>query len=105
VEWQVIFAIANEYDKMMTSIGAQGTNAFTSLEQTVYVNDIPQNNIEKWLAYRLKDSETPYFVYFTPNLKLFMKKKTSHWITMAEKYLKLCCRICFANIATEHKQL
>jgi predicted Zn-dependent peptidase len=29
------FAIANEYDKMMTAIGAQGTNAFTSLEQTV----------------------------------------------------------------------
>jgi predicted Zn-dependent peptidase len=29
------FAIANEYDKMMSAIGAKGTNAFTSFEQTV----------------------------------------------------------------------
>ena len=26
----------HEYDKMMSSMGAQGTNAFTSFEQTVY---------------------------------------------------------------------
>jgi predicted Zn-dependent peptidase len=30
------FAIANEYDKLMNAMGAQGTNAFTSFEQTVY---------------------------------------------------------------------
>ena len=42
-------AIANEYDKMMSSIGAQGTNAYTWLEQTVYINDIPSNEIEKWM--------------------------------------------------------
>lgn len=43
------FAIPNEYDKMMSSLGAKGTNAFTSYEQTVYVNDIPSNELEKWL--------------------------------------------------------
>ncbi len=43
------FAIPNEYDKMMSSLGAKGTNAFTSYEQTVYVNDIPTNEFEKWL--------------------------------------------------------
>lgn len=42
-------AIANEYDKMISALGAQGTNAYTSHEQTVYVNDIPSNEIEKWL--------------------------------------------------------
>ena len=42
------YAIANEYDKMLGQIGAQGTNAYTSFEQTVYVNDIPSNQIEKW---------------------------------------------------------
>jgi predicted Zn-dependent peptidase len=35
------FAAPNEYDKMIKSIGAKGTNAYTSTEQTVYVNDIP----------------------------------------------------------------
>ncbi|MGK0387488.1 MAG: zinc protease [Maribacter sp.] len=40
---------ANEYDKMVTSLGAKGTNAYTSVEQTVYVNDIPSNELEKWM--------------------------------------------------------
>jgi predicted Zn-dependent peptidase len=42
-------AIANEYDKMVSMLGAEGTNAFTSNEQTVYVNKIPSNELEKWL--------------------------------------------------------
>ncbi len=40
---------ANEYDKMMSSLGAKGTNAYTSVEQTVYVNDIPSNELDKWM--------------------------------------------------------
>jgi zinc protease len=43
------FAIPNEYDKMISALGAKGTNAFTSVEQTVYMNDIPANELEKWL--------------------------------------------------------
>lgn len=42
-------AIANEYDKMVSSLGAKGTNAYTSNERTVYVNDIPSNELEKFL--------------------------------------------------------
>ncbi|MDC1465527.1 insulinase family protein [Polaribacter sp.] len=43
-------SIANEYDKMVSSLGAEGTNAFTSNEQTVYVNKIPANELDKWLT-------------------------------------------------------
>lgn len=43
-------SIANEYDKMVSSLGAEGTNAFTSTEQTVYVNTIPSNELNKWLT-------------------------------------------------------
>lgn len=43
------YAVPNEYDKMISSIGAKGTNAYTSTEQTVYVNDIPTNAQEKWM--------------------------------------------------------
>lgn len=42
-------AIANEYDKMVSSLGAEGTNAWTSNEETVYVNKIPSNELDKWL--------------------------------------------------------
>ncbi|MEP3209876.1 MAG: insulinase family protein [Maribacter sp.] len=42
-------AIANEYDKMVSSLGAEGTNAWTWHEQTVYTNKIPSNELDKWL--------------------------------------------------------
>lgn len=43
------FAIPNEYDKMIVGLGAQGTNAFTSVERTAYINDIPSTELEKWM--------------------------------------------------------
>ncbi|HZH70075.1 MAG TPA: insulinase family protein [Flavobacteriaceae bacterium] len=43
-------SIANEYDKMVSSLGAQGTNAWTWHEETVYTNKIPSNELDKWLA-------------------------------------------------------
>jgi predicted Zn-dependent peptidase len=43
------YAIANEYDKMLASIGANDNNAFTSFDETVYVSDIPSNQAENWL--------------------------------------------------------
>jgi len=43
------YAIPNEYDKLTGAIGAKGTNAYTWVEQTVYVNDIPSNQLENWL--------------------------------------------------------
>ena len=42
-------SIANEYDKMVSSLGAQSTNAWTSNEETVYMNKIPTNELDKWL--------------------------------------------------------
>ena len=44
------FAIANEFDKLSSAMGCIGTNAFTSNEQTVYVNDVPGNQMENWLT-------------------------------------------------------
>lgn len=43
-------AVANEYDKLMAGIGATGSNAFTSEDETVYVENIPANEVENWAA-------------------------------------------------------
>jgi len=43
------YNIPNEYDKLMASIGAQGTNAYTSNDVTCYTEDIPSNEVENWL--------------------------------------------------------
>jgi predicted Zn-dependent peptidase len=43
-----LIAIPNEYDKLMSLIGAKGTNAYTSQDVTCYTEDIPSNQIENW---------------------------------------------------------
>ncbi len=42
------YFIPNEYDKLMSTIGAEGTNAYTSNDVTCYVEDIPSNEVENW---------------------------------------------------------
>lgn len=69
------FAIANEYDKMLNAIGAQGTNAFTSLEQTVYVNDIAQNQISKWLTIEAERFRAPVLRLFHTELEAVYEEK------------------------------
>ena len=43
------YSIANEYDAMLGAIGATGTNAYTSDDRTVYINDIPSNQLNRWI--------------------------------------------------------
>lgn len=42
------YFIPNEYDKLMSSIGANGTNAYTSNDVTCYVENIPSNEVDNW---------------------------------------------------------
>lgn len=42
------YNIPNEYDKLMASIGSEGSNAYTSNDVTCYVENIPNNEIENW---------------------------------------------------------
>lgn len=69
------FAIPNEYDKMLSSLGAKGTNAFTSNEQTVYVNDIPSNQLRKWLTIEGERFRHPVFRLFHTELEAVYEEK------------------------------
>ncbi len=69
------FAIANEYDKMVTGLGAKGTNAYTSNEKTVYINDIPSNQIEKWLKLESERFRYPVFRLFHTELEAVYEEK------------------------------
>lgn len=69
------FAIANEYDKMISGIGAKGTNAYTSAESTVYVNDIPSNQLEKWLSIEAERFRMPVFRLFHTELEAVYEEK------------------------------
>ncbi len=69
------YAIANEYDKLTAMIGAKGTNAFTSFEQTAYINDIPTNQIDRWLAIEAERFRNPILRIFHTELEAVYEEK------------------------------
>jgi len=69
------YAIANEYDKLLAVIGAKGTNAFTSFEETVYINDIPSNKVNQWLEIEHERFKDPVFRIFHTELETVYEEK------------------------------
>jgi predicted Zn-dependent peptidase len=69
------YAIANEYDKLMTNIGAQGSNAHTSVEETVYEEDVPANAMDKFLAVQAERFRDPIFRLFHTELEAVYEEK------------------------------
>lgn len=69
------YAIANEYDKMMAGMGADGTNAFTSFEQTVYTEDVPANVLDKFLAVQAERFREPVLRLFHTELEAVYEEK------------------------------
>lgn len=78
--------IANEYDKMVSSLGAKGTNAYTSFDETVYINDIPANEIEKFLMVEGKRFQTLVLRLFHTELETVYEEfnrsqdRDSRWV-------------------------
>ena len=69
------YAIANEYDQLVNSIGVTGSNAFTSYDQTVYLADIPQNQLEKWLTIEGERFRNPVLRLFHTELEAVYEEK------------------------------
>jgi len=69
------YTVPNEYDKILNSIGAQGTNAYTWVEQTVYVNDIPSNKLDQWLTIEAERFRNPVMRLFHTELETVYEEK------------------------------
>ncbi|MET4140605.1 insulinase family protein [Pedobacter sp. UYP1] len=69
------YSIANEYDKMMKSIGGQSTNAHTWYEETVYNEDLPSNATDKFLALQAERFRNPVFRIFHTELEAVYEEK------------------------------
>ncbi|MBC8035566.1 MAG: insulinase family protein [Chitinophagaceae bacterium] len=69
------FAIANEYDKIMTAIGTKESNAHTSVEETVYEEDIPSNAIDRFIALQAERFRAPVFRLFHTELEAVYEEK------------------------------
>lgn len=69
------YAIANEYDKMMADVGSRMTNAFTSFENTTYMENFPSNNLEKFLKIQKERFRNPVLRLFHTELEAVYEEK------------------------------
>ncbi|MEP7146182.1 MAG: insulinase family protein [bacterium] len=69
------YSIANEYDKMISALGGTESNAYTSVEQTVYQCDIPSNQLEKWLSIESERFRNPVMRLFHTELEAVYEEK------------------------------
>lgn len=68
-------AIPNEYDKLMSAIGAEGTNAYTTHDMTVYEEDIPSNQLENWAMIQANRFREPVIRGFHTELETIYEEK------------------------------
>lgn len=68
-------SIPNEYDKLMSAIGADGTNAYTGFDMTVYTEDIPSNQIENWAKIQADRFENSVIRGFHTELETVYEEK------------------------------
>ena len=79
------FFIPNEYDKLMSSIGAQGTNAYTTTDVTCYTEDIPANEVENWLKIQSDRFENMVIRGFHTELEAVYEEKN---ISLSNDFMK-----------------
>ncbi len=90
-------AIPNEYDKLMSIIGAKGTNAFTSNDMTVYQEDIPSNEIENWAKIEADRFINPVIRGFHTELETVYEEKNMSLTRDNNKAMEALDRILFPN--------
>jgi predicted Zn-dependent peptidase len=69
------YAIPNEFDKMMAALGVNGVNAYTSNEQTVYVNNVPSNQLENFFNVEAERFRNPQMRLFHTELEAVYEEK------------------------------
>jgi len=78
-------AIPNEYDKLMTSIGSTGTNAYTNYDVTCYVENIPSNQVETWAKVQAERFQNCVLRGFHTELETIYEEYNMHAVSDGSK--------------------
>lgn len=90
-------AIPNEYDKLMAAIGANGTNAYTANDQTVYVENIPSNQVENWAKIQSDRFMNPVIRGFHTELETIYEEKNMSLTNDGRKAIESLFSALFVN--------
>jgi len=90
-------AIPNEYDKLMASIGSTGTNAGTSNDYTVYIENIPNNQLENWALIQSKRFSQNVLRLFHTELETVYEEKNMSLTNDGRKASELMMKGLYPN--------
>lgn len=69
------YAIPGELDTLYSKMGAEGMNAYTSNEETVYLLSLPKNRLEQWAMIESERFREPVFRLFQSELETVYEEK------------------------------
>ena len=91
------YFIPNEYDKLMTAIGASGTNAYTGNDVTCYVENIPSNQIENWAKIQADRFQNLVIRGFHTELETVYEERNMYSAYDSEKVIEAVMSSLFPN--------
>ncbi|MBH10810.1 MAG: hypothetical protein CMG74_10765 [Candidatus Marinimicrobia bacterium] len=82
------YAIPNEFDRLVESIGGTGVNAFTNDDMIVYISSFPGHQINKWLDINSHRFVNPVFRLFQSELETVYEEKNRAMDNMFRKLVE-----------------
>lgn len=92
-----LLAIPNEYDKLMDRIGAQGSNAGTSNDYTIFMENIPSNQVENWARIQSERFSKPVLRLFHTELETVYEEKNMSLTNDNRKVNEVLMQVLFPN--------
>ncbi len=65
----VAVSLPGEYDQILSHLGAEGVNAYTRLDETIYRCDIPSNELSRWAVLELERFQRPLMRSFLTEIE------------------------------------
>ena len=81
------YAIPNEFDRLVESIGGTGVNAFTNDDMIVYISSFPGHQINKWLDINSHRFVDPVYRLFQSELETVYEEKNRAMDNMFRKLI------------------
>jgi predicted Zn-dependent peptidase len=92
-----LYAIPNEYDKLMDAIGSQGSNAGTSNDYTIFMENIPSGQLENWAMIEAERFSRPVLRLFHTELETVYEEKNMSLTNDNRKVNEVMMQVLFPN--------
>jgi predicted Zn-dependent peptidase len=92
-----LLAIPNEYDKLMDAIGSQGSNAGTSHDYTIFMENIPSTQVENWARIEAERFSWPVLRLFHTELETVYEEKNMSLTNDNRKVNEALMQLLFPN--------